>query len=327
MSNQAAGSTPGEGNAPAVTNFFDGMSEGGSDSSSSSNASQSSPAPSTAPAAPAVPTAPAQPAPVATPSPGAAPAVQPQPGEQPGVLPTSGALSLTPEQLSALVTGAVNAGKAPAEQGVKEPTAEEIDAKFGVVHPTEVEINTIFRGGAEGVKTLEGLLHRTAQQGALTASHHLIGEMEKLYEYVNKQFQGLSPIRQRAQEDDLKQHTDKFFGTYKHWQQEHVPVLKAVYDNLLAKKFNADGKLPPDQVYAKVNEEALRLMRIANPQFGAASGTGTPQNGAGTPQSGASLPSLPQSQMAQLPTGGSGGSGAAPGSSPGGLKGPAALFE
>lgn len=322
MSNEAAGNTPGtdSNNNPSIANFFDNMSTDGP-STGAPKAPVTETAPVTTPAT--TTTTEVKPVPAA----GAATTVTTgAPGTAP--LPPQGTLQLTTQQIEALVTGAVRAG-APAapEPEIKQPTKEEQDAKFGVVYPTEAEINTVFRGGPEGVASLQSLLHRTAQMGALTASHHLIAELEKLQGYVNKRFDSLGPIRERAAATEMQEHTSLFFKAFPHWKEEQVPLLKGVYDKLLAQKFNADGKLPADAVYAKVNEEALLLARAVNPQFAvAAQGSGTPQNGAGNPSPGAQQSALPQSHMTPLPTGGAGGSGAASGSSPGAKTGPEALF-
>lgn len=314
MSEQSTGSNPGGG---GVENFFSDISfEGGSQGSN-----EATPTTQTQTAAPAT-----QAQQTSAPSTEAAPAQQQQVApatqqtQQQTTPPVQQSLSLTPDQLAAIV-GAVKP-LAP-EPAVKEPTPEETDAHFNVIRPKEEDIATVFRGGPEGTAKMQEMLHGAAKMGATIASHHLMGELKKLHEWTQNKLGELAPARQVAESQIMDQHAKTFFGKYSYWNEQHVPILKDVYDRLLTQGF----KGTPDEVYAKINDEALRIARVVNPQFGAA---GAPGNGGQpapvTPPAAGSRSALPPSQMAQLPSGGSGNSGAATGSSNGNKTGPAALF-
>lgn len=319
MSTLAAGSQPGastEGSSPAVASFFDGIAgENGSTIKTES-------VPSSTPTVTTTPVVETGTAPVNQSA--VAPVTTMPTTAAPPVIPTQNNISLTTEQLLEIA----RAGGAKTEPVVTEPTQEELDAKFQVVRPTEDDLGQIFRGGPEGVAKFTQLLHGAAQMGAMTASHHLIAQMQKMDKAFNDRLAGFQPIREQAQRAEMDKHVDTFFKTFNHWTPEHMPILQAVHKQLLSDKFNADGKLSAGQVYAKVNEDALALMRVANPNFGAAAaGTGTTPQGSGTPAPEAVKPTPPPSQMATLPTGGASSSGAAAGSSPAKKSGPAALFE
>lgn len=319
MSTEAAGSTPGQ-SEPVISNFFSGMTaEGGSPIEASPGSSTAAPATAAqtqtlAPPAPATVPAPSAPAAPTTTAAPAAPAVP---------LEVQGNISLSPQQLAEL---AQNLGRPAAPLTTpKELTPEEIDRKYAVVRPTEEQLSEIFAGGPKGVATLTSVLHDVANMGANIAAHHVMGELAKLQAWTKEQLGGLAPAREVAQERLMDHHQQQFFTQFSHWKPEHTPVLKQVYDNLVGRNFKGTA----EEVYKKINEEALVLMRVVNPQFGAsvAGATGTPGQtaGAGTPTA-ASRPALQPSQMTTLPTGGSGGNGSTAGSSAA-KTGPQALFE
>lgn len=313
MSEQSTGSNPGGG---GVENFFSDISfDGGSQGSNESTTQAQTAAPAAQPAQQSnepTQTVPAQPT--------QAPQTQPQTTPQPTTPPVQQSLSLTPEQLAAIVGAAKPLVPEPV---VKEPTAEETDAHFNVIRPKEEDIATVFRGGPEGTAKMQEMLHGAAKMGATIASHHLMGELKKLHEWTQSKLGELAPARQVAESQIMDQHAKTFFTKFPHWNDQHVPILKDVYDRLLAQNF----KGTPEQVYSRINDEALRIARVVNPQFAAAGATGNGGNPAPvTPSATGSRSALPPSQMAQLPSGGSGNSGAATGSSNGNKTGPAALF-
>lgn len=314
MSEQSTGSNPG---GAGVENFFsdisfDGGSQGSNEPASTTQAQTAVPDTQTQQTA----------APVTqTPSAQQQQTVAPAQQTQQTTPPVQQSLSLTPEQLAAIVGAAKPLAPEPV---VKEPTPEETDAHFNVIRPKEEDIATVFRGGPEGTAKMQEMLHGAAKMGATIASHHLMGELKKLHEWTQSKLGELAPARQVAESQIMDQHAKTFFTKFPHWGDSHVPILKDVYDKLLAEKFQGT----PEQVYARINDEALRIARVINPQFGGAAGaTGNGGNPAPVPPSASgSRSTLPPSQMAQLPNGGSGNSGAATGSSNGNKTGPAALF-
>lgn len=318
MSEQSTGSNPGGG---GVENFFSDISfDGGSQGSNETTTTTQ-----TQTAAPATQTQQTT-APVTEPAPAqqqTTPPVQQtqQTQQQSTTPPVQQSLSLTPEQLAAIVGAAKPLAPEPV---VKEPTPEETDAHFNVIRPKEEDIATVFRGGPEGTAKMQEMLHGAAKMGATIASHHLIGELKKLHEWTQSKLGELAPARQVAESQIMDQHAKTFFTKFPHWGDSHVPILKDVYDKLLAEKFQGT----PEQVYARINDEALRIARVINPQFGGTTGaTGNGGNPALVPPlASGSRSTLPPSQMAQLPSGGSGNSGVATGSSNGNKTGPAALF-
>lgn len=314
MSEQSTGSNPGGG---GVENFFsdisfDGGSQGSNEAATTTQTQTAAPATqSQQTAAPVTETASAQQQ--------TTPPVQ-QTQQQSTTPPVQQSLSLTPEQLAAIVGAAKPLAPEPV---VKEPTAEETDAHFNVIRPKEEDIATVFRGGPEGTAKMQEMLHGAAKMGATIASHHLMGELKKLHEWTQSKLGELAPARQVAESQIMDQHAKTFFTKFPHWNDQHVPILKDVYDRLLAQNF----KGTPEEVYSRINDEALRIARVVNPQFAAAGATGNGGNPAlVAPSAPGSRSALPPSQMAQLPSGGSGNSGAATGSSNGNKTGPAALF-
>lgn len=315
MSEQSIGSNPGGG---GVENFFsdisfDGGSQGSNESTTTTQTQTSTP--STQSQQTAVPTTESAPAQQQT----AAPAQQTQ--QQQTTPPVQQSLSLTPEQLAAIVGAAKPLAPEPV---VKEPTLEETDAHFNVIRPKEEDIATVFRGGPEGTAKMQEMLHGAAKMGATIASHHLMGELKKLHEWTQSKLGELAPARQVAESQLRDQHEKTFFTKFPHWSDQHVPILKDVYDRLLAQNFRGT----PEEVYSRINDEALRIARVVNPQFGGAAGAigNGGQPALVPPFAPGSRSALPPSQMAQLPSGGSGNSGAATGSSNGNKTGPAALF-
>lgn len=215
-----------------------------------------------------------------------------------------GAVAMTQDQLRELVTSL----RQPVQQDQsssqeRQLSPEEIDKRYAVVRPTIEDINTIFRGGPEGQAAFTNALHGAAHMGATIASHHLLGEMKKLQQYVETQ---IGPAREATEQQSMAKHTEEFYKRNQQFTKDYEPVLISVYNNLLAQNYRGT----PEQVYAKVAEEATKLIRTVNPNFGAvAAQAGIPaQNVQGQPTRAAQ--SLPQSRMTVLPTGTGSGAGA-----------------
>lgn len=254
-------------------------------------------------------------APVQPSVPTSVPAV-PQPAQSAQPVPASGVapasqqqLVITPEALREIV----GANNQPQQQQAQPQglTKEEADQRFQVVYPTEQDLNTIFRGGAEGVQALQTLLHNTARMSALISTHHMQQQMGQLKQHFDSQ---ISPAREVAERQMMEQHTNSFYQTFPAFNKGHEPILKNVYNSLLASGFKGS----PQQVYAKIAEEATKLIQTVNPAFGQAGQPGQPGQPSGSPtqapaQSGTAAP---QRQMSPMISG-AGGAGATPGASSG----------
>lgn len=260
-------------------------------------------------------------------APGTGAAAKPTTTAEP--LPVVQSTSLTPQQISELAAqaakGVIDASK-PAPVAA-EPTQEDIDKMYAVVRPTEDQLGQIFRGGAEGVKAFTEALHGAANMGANIAATHAVKEINRLHAWAKDQFaqlsQSVAPAREVAQRQEMEQHTNAFFQTFPHWTKDDQPLLKGVYDMLEKSGF----KGTPEEVYARVNEEGVKLKRYVLPDFGATPGQGS--GAGGTPATATTnprpKPALPPSRMTPTPQGGTGGTSGGSGSSTD-KTGPEAVF-
>jgi len=305
MSDQALGSNPGAVTVPDFNIFSEpGVSTDPNVASSDTGASQAQPAPSQPPAQPAPTT-------TAPPSTGA-----PQPQVQPNTVQpqvTPPAVALTPEQLTQFIQSVQGTGQQASAAEIQ-PTPEEVDQQFAVIRPSQDQLDTLFRGGPQAVSTMTEMLHGAARMGATIAAHHAVGQLKKFKEYVDGK---LGPVTQATEKQMMQEHTQAFYQQYEHLKP-YEPVLVSVYNNLVS----AGYKGAPAEVYAKVAEEATRLIRTVNPNFGPPQQQQgqQPQNGAVTNQPAQQQQQVtqkPVSQMTALSMGGGGSGGAAPSSATG----------
>jgi hypothetical protein len=146
---------------------------------------------------------------------------------------------------------------------------EQLDQKFQVVYPTQEQLETIFKGGAEGVGALTNLLHSTVRM-ATAINAHFVKEMVDAK--LGALQQSVAPAQQMAEQQVMKQAQDDFYKTNADLKP-YEPLLIKIYENLKAQGFSA----PRDQVFAKIADEArttLKAMGITP----AAGGNGSQQS-------------------------------------------------
>jgi hypothetical protein len=262
------------------------------------------PTPTPSPAAPATPATPATPA--GEPTPAGAPTPQsPQPGQagsqqQPA--------QLTPEQIADIAAQAgIRAQQTQRQQEQQqEPqlTQEQIEQQFNFIRPKGEDMETLFAGGEPAIAKMTELLHGTVKMANTIAGHFIKREVDKVRAELRAEFgEQIGPAREMANEKLVEKHTNAFYEVHPELKPFEA-TLKHVYATLAQSGF----KGTPEQVYAKIAEEAKKLITQVNPDAFAPG-----QQAAATPVAGAKPATTPNHRMSTLSNGGgSGGAGATP---------------